>query len=71
MGFDPSVFGRFDLAALVQPYLKFLFVCLLPSGPMKAGRRWGQQYPQGTKLGSNGIFKCLFDTHTSPPWIPC
>ena len=27
-GFDPNVFGRFDLAALVQPYLKFLFVCL-------------------------------------------
>ena len=29
MGFDPGVFGRFDLAALVQPHLKFLFVCLL------------------------------------------
>ena len=28
MGFDPGVFGRFDLAALVQPHLKFLFVCL-------------------------------------------
>ena len=27
MGFDPGVFGRFDLAALVQPHLKFLFVC--------------------------------------------
>ena len=27
MGFDPGVFGRFDLAALVQPHLKF--VCLL------------------------------------------
>ena len=27
MGFDPGVFGRFDLAALVQPHLKF-FVCL-------------------------------------------
>ena len=25
---DPGVFGRFDLAALVQPHLKFLFVCL-------------------------------------------
>ena len=24
MGFDPGVFGRFDLAALVQPHLKFL-----------------------------------------------
>jgi len=23
----PGVFGRFDLAALVQPHLKFLFVC--------------------------------------------
>ena len=32
MGFDPGVFGRFDLAALVQPHLKFLFVCLLYSG---------------------------------------
>ena len=28
MGFDPGVFGRFDLAALVQPHLKILFVCL-------------------------------------------
>ena len=28
MGFDPDVFGRFDLAALVQPHLQFLFVCL-------------------------------------------
>ena len=25
---DPGVFGRFDLAALVQPHLQFLFVCL-------------------------------------------
>ena len=24
-----GVFGRFDLAALVQPHLKFFFVCLL------------------------------------------
>ena len=31
MGLDPGVFGRFDLAALVQPHLKFLFVCLLVS----------------------------------------
>ena len=29
MGLDPGVFGRFDLAALVQPHLKYLFVCLL------------------------------------------
>ena len=28
MGFDPGVLGRFDLAALVQPHLKLLFVCL-------------------------------------------
>ena len=29
MGFDPGVFGRFDLAALVQPHLqKCMFVCL-------------------------------------------
>ena len=28
MGLDPGVFGRFDLAALVQPHLRFLFVCL-------------------------------------------
>ena len=28
MGLDPGVFGRFDLAALVQPHLEFLFVCL-------------------------------------------
>ena len=30
MGFDPGVFGRFDLAALVQPHLKVavcLYVC--------------------------------------------
>ena len=26
MGLDPGVFGRFDLAALVQPQLKFLLV---------------------------------------------
>ena len=29
MGFDPGVFGRFDLAALVQPHLQFLFVCFV------------------------------------------
>jgi hypothetical protein len=28
-GFDPGVFGRFDLAALAQPHLKFLFVCFV------------------------------------------
>ena len=28
MGLDPGVFGRFDLAALVQPHLTFFFVCL-------------------------------------------
>ena len=27
MRFDPGVFGRFDLAALVQPHLR-IFVCL-------------------------------------------
>jgi hypothetical protein len=27
-GFDPGVFGRFDLAALAQPHLNFLLVCL-------------------------------------------
>ena len=27
MGFDPGVFGPFDLADLVQPHLDFLFVC--------------------------------------------
>jgi hypothetical protein len=27
-GFDPGAIGRFDLAALAQPHLKFLFVCL-------------------------------------------
>ena len=28
MGFDPGLFGRFNLAALVQPHRKFcLFVC--------------------------------------------
>jgi hypothetical protein len=26
-GFDPGVFGRFDLAALAQPHLKLLFAC--------------------------------------------
>jgi hypothetical protein len=30
-GLDPGVFGRFDLAALAQPQLKFLFVCLFAS----------------------------------------
>ena len=29
MGFDPGVFGCFDLAALVQPHLQFLFVCTI------------------------------------------
>ena len=28
MGLDPGVFGRFNLAALVQPHLVFVFVCL-------------------------------------------
>ena len=28
VGLDPGVYGRFDLAALVQPHLKSLFVCL-------------------------------------------
>ena len=36
MGFDPGVFGRFDLAALVQPHLKFLFVCLFALLPMSS-----------------------------------
>jgi hypothetical protein len=27
-GFDPGVFGCFDLIALAQPHLKVLFVCL-------------------------------------------
>ena len=36
MGFDPGVFGRFDLAALVQPYpFSFLFVCLLYNGNLQ------------------------------------
>ena len=29
MGFDPGVFGRFDLFALVQPHLTILFVCFV------------------------------------------
>ena len=29
MGFDPGVFGRFDLVTLVQPHLHFLFVCFM------------------------------------------
>ena len=33
MGFDPGVFGLFDLAALVQPNLMFLFVCLFSIPP--------------------------------------
>ena len=28
MGFDPGAFGRFNVAALAQPHLKLLFVCL-------------------------------------------
>ena len=28
MGLDPGVFGRIDLAALVQPHLILLFVCV-------------------------------------------
>jgi len=32
MGFDPGVFGRFDLAALVQPHLNFYFVAIPVSG---------------------------------------
>ena len=28
MGLDPGVFGRFDLAALVQSPWEFLFICL-------------------------------------------
>ena len=28
MGFDPGVFGHLDIAALVQPRLNSLFVCL-------------------------------------------
>ena len=36
MGFDPGVFGRFDLAALVQSHLEFfcLFVCFSRSGSL-------------------------------------
>ena len=38
MGLDPGVFGRFDLAALVQSHLKFLFVCLVnPKIPLLPG----------------------------------
>ena len=32
MGFDPGVFGRFGLAALVQPHLEFLFVLFVSTG---------------------------------------
>ena len=66
MGLDPGVFGRFDLAALVQPHLKFLFVCpskihthyRLPSEPGKRGAGGGS----GPISSSSGIyiFVCLF-----------
>ena len=36
MGLAPGVFGRFDLAALVQPHLNFLFVCLFTEQRMTA-----------------------------------
>ena len=37
MGLDPGVFGRLDLAALVQPHLNFLFVCYPAFGPFVWG----------------------------------
>ena len=41
MGLDPGVFGRFDLAALVQPHLQFLFVCLFATLDMSClPARW-------------------------------
>ena len=49
VGFCPGVFGRFDLAALVQPRLRYLFVLFVHAGmlscvplgcPSRAGRRW-------------------------------
>ena len=44
MGLDPGVFGRFDLAALVQPHLKFLFVCLFIHHAVRGpGAREGKQ----------------------------
>ena len=36
-----GVFGGFDLAALVQPHLRFLFVCLFDSWPSAAQLRRG------------------------------
>jgi hypothetical protein len=41
-GFDPGVFGRFDLAALAQPHLKFLFVCLFAYPFMRSFLKRGQ-----------------------------
>ena len=43
MGLDPGVFGRFDLAALVQPHLKFLFVCLFVYRPPAWACEWNSQ----------------------------
>ena len=41
LGFDPGVFGRFDLAALVQPHLQFLFVYLFVFSGTPSGMFWG------------------------------
>jgi len=30
---------------------------ILPIGPIKVGRQWGQRGPHGANLGSNGILK--------------
>ena len=61
MGLDPGVFGRFDLAALVQPHLKHLFVCFeqevapwntLPNGT--AGGRAGHYRGEGQREWRGG-----------------
>ena len=63
MGFDPGVFGRFDLAALVQPHLKIfvcLFVCLqgrwevLEGGVVEQSRN-----KRTTAIGAAAAVKCL------------
>ena len=59
MGFDPGVFGRFDLAALVQPHLNIL-VCWFVSGTHSytVHTTWGSAYSSASHRALKATHAC-------------
>ena len=72
MGFDPGVFGRFNLAALVRPHLNFLFVCLYTaSGCLGDGNQESSWFKpvEGSHLARLGLHlnpETTFTQHLDP-----